>query len=169
LIQMGVTPIAAHLFAFYFGLVSAITPPVALAAFAAAGIAGSNPMVTGVHSFRLGIAKYILPFVFVYAPGMVFVGNWHQIVLTIVGSFAGIYALTISTEGWLLVEVKWPVRVFTAFCALLFFLPGLNISISGWAFSLPQWVTQLIAWIILTPAVAWHYIRNREVVQEVAS
>jgi len=72
---MGVAPIAAHLFAFYFGLVSAITPPVALAAFAAAGIAGSNPMVTGVHSFRLGIAKYVLPFVFVFSPGMVFEGN----------------------------------------------------------------------------------------------
>jgi len=169
LIQMGVTPIAAHLFAFYFGLVSAITPPVALAAFAAAGIAGSNPMVTGVHSFRLGIAKYILPFVFVFAPGMVFVGNWHQIVLAILGGFAGIYALTISTEGWLLVEVKWPVRVFTAFCALLFFLPGLNISLSGWDFSLPQWVTHFTAWVILTPAVAWHYIRNRGVAQEVAS
>jgi TRAP transporter 4TM/12TM fusion protein len=169
LIHMGVTPIAAHLFAFYFGLVSAITPPVALAAFAAAGIAGSNPMVTGVHSFRLGIAKYILPFVFVFAPGMLFVGNWYQIVLAILGGFAGIYALTITTEGWLLTEVKWPMRFLMAFCALLFFVPGLNMSLSGWAFSVPNWASHLIAWVILAPAVAWHYIRNREVVQEVTS
>jgi TRAP transporter 4TM/12TM fusion protein len=169
LVHMGVTPIAAHLFAFYFGLVSAITPPVALAAFAAAGIAGSNPMVTGVHSFRLGIAKYILPFVFVFAPGMVFVGSWHQIVLAVIGGFAGIYALTISTEGWLLTKVKWPTRIFTAFCALLFFVPGLNLSLNGWTLSLPQWATQLVAWIILAPAVAWHYVRNRGVVQEAIS
>lgn len=168
LIQMGVTPIAAHLFAFYFGLVSAITPPVALAAFAAAGIAGSNPMVTGVHSFRLGIAKYILPFVFVYAPGMVFVGNWHQVILSIIGGFAGIYALTITTEGWILTGVNWPFRFLMAFCALLFFVPGLNISFSSWAFSLPQWVTQLIAWVILVPAIVFHYTRNREAVQEVS-
>jgi TRAP-type uncharacterized transport system fused permease subunit len=142
---------------------------VALAAFAASGIAGSNPMVTGIHSFRLGIAKYVLPFVFVFAPGMLFVGNWHQIVLAILGGFAGIYALTITTEGWLLIEVKWPMRLLMAICALLFFVPGLNMSLSGWAFSVPQWVTQLIAWVILAPAVGWHYIRNREVVQEVAA
>jgi TRAP-type uncharacterized transport system fused permease subunit len=110
-----------------------------------------------------------LPFVFVYAPGMVFVGSWHQIVLAILGGFAGIYALTISTEGWLLIKVKWPIRVFTAFCALLFFVPGLNINLGGWVFSVPQWVTHLTAWVILAPAVAWHYIRNRGVVQEVAS
>jgi TRAP transporter 4TM/12TM fusion protein len=169
LVQMGVVPIAAHLFAFYFGLVSAITPPVALAAFAAAGIAGSNPMVTGVHSFRLGIAKYVLPFVFVFAPGMVFVGNWHQIVLSIIGGFAGIYALTITTEGWLLIGVKWPMRILMAFCALLFFVPAMNISLGGLSLSLPQLATQLVAWVILVPAVGWHYMRNRERVQEVAA
>ena len=63
LIKMGVVPIAAHLFAFYFGLVSAIPPPVALASFAPAGIAGSNPSRTARCSLRLGIAKYFLPFV----------------------------------------------------------------------------------------------------------
>ena len=167
LIQMGVVPIAAHLFAFYFGLVSAITPPVALAAFAAAGIAGSNPMVTGVHSFRLGIAKYVLPFVFIFSPGMVFEGNWHQIILAITGGFAGIYALTITTEGWLLISVNWPMRLLMGVCALLFFVPGLSIDLSSWGFNFPQWVTQLIAWVILAPAVAFHYIRNREAIQEV--
>lgn len=167
LIQMGVVPIAAHLFAFYFGLVSAITPPVALAAFAAAGIAGSNPMVTGVHSFRLGIAKYVLPFVFVFAPGMLFEGNWHQIILSIIGGFAGIYALTITTEGWLLTGVNWPMRFLMGFSALLFFVPGLNISLSSWGFNMPQWVTQLIAWVILAPTIVLHYTRNRETVREV--
>jgi TRAP-type uncharacterized transport system fused permease subunit len=122
LTKMGIEPIAAHFFAFYFGLVSAITPPVALASFAAAGIAGSNPIQTGFHSLRLGIAKYILPFVFVYAPGMVFVGSWNQILLGIVDGFAGIYALTITTAGWCLARVGWPLRILMGICAILFFL-----------------------------------------------
>ncbi len=132
LTKMGVVPIAAHFFAFYFGLVSAITPPVALASFAAAGIAGSNPMQTGFHSLRLGIAKYILPFVFVYAPGMVFVGAWPQIVLGIVGGFAGIYALTITTEGWMIERVGWPTRIVMAICAGMLFHPAILTDCIGW-------------------------------------
>ena len=149
LVKMGVAPMAAHLFAFYFGLVSAITPPVALASFAAAGIAGSNPMQTGWHSLRLGLAKYILPFVFVFAPGLVFHGSWDQIVLAVVGGFAGIYAFTITTEGWIISRVGWPVRILMAACAFLFFTPGLNIGLTGFALELPNWFTQLAAWFIL--------------------
>jgi len=148
-IHMGVAPMAAHLFAFYFGLVSAITPPVALASFAAAGIAKSNPMQTGVHSFRLGIAKYILPFVFVFAPGMVFVGTWDEILLSIVGGFAGIYALTITTEGWLISRVGWPIRIIAAICALLFFVPGLKTTVLGLNLNLPYFITHLLGWGIL--------------------
>ena len=132
LVNMGVEPIAAHMFAFYFGLVSAITPPVALASFAAAGIAGSNPMKTGFHSFRLGIAKYILPFVFVYAPGMLFVGDWYHVTLSIVGGFAGIYALTVTTEGWLFERVGWPTRIIMAVAAVGLFHPDPLTDLVGW-------------------------------------
>ena len=152
--KMGVEPISAHLFAFYFGLVSAITPPVALASFAAAGIAGSNPMQTGFHSFRLGIAKYILPFVFVYAPGMLFVGAWHEVVLCILGGFAGIFALTISTEGWLLEQVGWSMRALMVICAFLFFVPGLHF----FGMNLPQLASQLIAWGILGGGIVLHCV-----------
>lgn len=148
LVAMGVVPIAGHLFAFYFGLVSAITPPVALAAFAAAGIADSNPMQTGFHSFRLGIAKYVLPFVFVFAPGMLFVGSWLEIALGVVGGFAGIFALTVATEGWLYSAVGWPTRIFMTFCALLFFVPGLKLTVLGSAFNLPYIVTHGMAWLM---------------------
>jgi TRAP transporter 4TM/12TM fusion protein len=133
LTKMGVAPMAAHLFAFYFGLVSAITPPVALASFAAAGIAGSNPMQTGFHSFRLGIAKYILPFVFVFNPSMVFVGDWLHIVMGIAGGFAGIYALTVTTEGWMLAKVGWLMRIFMAAVAVMLFHPDLRTDLVGWA------------------------------------
>ena len=167
LVKMGVEPISAHLFAFYFGLVSAITPPVALASFAAAGIAGSNPMQTGVHSFRLGIAKYVLPFVFVFAPGMVFIGSWHQIVLGILGGFAGIYALTVFTEGWLKYRVNWITRLVMAGCALLFFTPGIASGLGGFKLVLPYWATHFIAWAILIGVLLLHRFRHRDVSGEV--
>jgi TRAP transporter 4TM/12TM fusion protein len=169
LVKMGVEPISGHLFAFYFGLVSAITPPVALASFAAAGIAGSNPMQTGVHSFRLGIAKYILPFVFVFAPGIVFVGSWYQIVLGIAGGFAGIYALTVFTEGWLENRVGWLARLIMAGCALLFFTPGLSVHLLGLKLALPYWLTQFLAWVVLFIVILIHRIRNRTIGQGVTA
>ena len=73
-IKAGVEPIAAHMFAFYFGVVSTITPPVALASFAAAAIAKTPPMATAVESTRVGIAKYLAPLIFVYNPSLLFVG-----------------------------------------------------------------------------------------------
>jgi len=165
LTKMGVEPIAAHFFAFYYGLVSAITPPVALASFAAAGIAGSKPMQTGFHSLRLGIAKYILPFVFVYAPGMVFVGTWPEITLGIVGGFAGIYALTVTTEGWCLFRVGWPLRILMAVCSLLFFVPGLKLT--GLNLSLPYWLTHLVAWVLLIGFTLFHRTSYRQHTQKV--
>lgn len=167
LVKMGVEPIAGHLFAFYFGLVSAITPPVALASFAAAGIAESNPMQTGVHSFRLGIAKYVLPFVFVCAPGMVFIGSWHQILFGIVGGFAGIYALTVFTEGWLDRKVNWMTRIVMAGCALLFFIPGMDIGLGGLNLVLPYWATHALGWIILVGMIFLHRFSHRQLGTEV--
>ncbi len=134
IVDMGVNPMAANLFAFYFGLVSAITPPVALASFAAAGIAGANPMTTGYISMRLGISKYILPFVFVYNPGMLFVGDWLSIIVSITSGFGGLYALTIFSEGWLVERAGWPTRLLAAAAAPLLFHPAIITDILGWVF-----------------------------------
>ncbi len=128
---MGVVPIAGHLFAFYFGLVSAITPPVALASFAAAGIAGSPPMRTGFYSFRIGLAKYIIPLVFVYDPGMLFVGDPVQIVLGIARCFAGIFMLTMATEGFLYSTVGMVGRACAVVTAFLIFYPALTANAIG--------------------------------------
>lgn len=122
IVSMGVEPIAAHLFAFYFGIVSAITPPVCLAAFAAAGIAASNPMRTGFISFRLGIAKYILPFVFVYAPGLVVVGPWWEVLRSFVATTLGLFALTVVSERWLYAHVHW-------FAVLMMLVPSILLLI----------------------------------------
>jgi len=100
LIKIGVEPIAAHMFAFYFGVVSSITPPVALASFAAAAIAKTSPMATAFESTRVGIAKYLVPLVFVYNPSLLFVGpTW----LTFVSAgivFVGLWVLSMAMEGW---------------------------------------------------------------------
>jgi TRAP transporter 4TM/12TM fusion protein len=126
IVNMGVAPMAAHLFAFYFGIVSAITPPVCLAAFAAAGISGSNPMVTGFTSFRLGIATYILPFVFVYAPGLVFVGPWYEIVRCIAATTLGMFVLTVVTERWLYSHINWLATILLLITSALLLVPGIT-------------------------------------------
>lgn len=133
LITMGVEPIAAHLFAFYYGLVSAITPPVALAAFAGAGIAGSNPMQTGFSSFRLGFAKYIIPIVFVYVPGMLLVGRPIDIIRYILMGFIGIFSLTIATEGWLYKRINLMWRILMIPISVMIFMPQLGYNIVGCA------------------------------------
>ena len=152
IVNMGVDPMAANLFAFYFGLVSAITPPVALASFAAAGIAGANPMTTGWISMRLGISKYILPFVFVYNPGMLFVGDWVSIIVSITSGFGGLYALTIFTEGWIMEKAGWPTRILAAAASPLLFHPDV-------------W-TDVVGWIFLGAVVAPHVIKVRRMRRE---
>ena len=100
LIEVGVVPIAAHLFAFYFGVVSSITPPVALASFAAAAIAGSPPMGTAMESARIGIAKYLVPFVFVYNPSLLFEGPLWLTAASTLTALVGLWGLSVALEGW---------------------------------------------------------------------
>ena len=100
LVKAGIEPISAHMFAFYFGVVSTITPPVALAAFAAAAIAGTGPMATAVESTRVGIAKYLVPLAFAYNPSLLLVGpTWLSVISTAV-ALVGLYVLSTGLEGW---------------------------------------------------------------------
>ena len=100
LIEIGVVPIAAHLFAFYFGVVSTITPPVALASFAAAAIAKSPPMATAAESARIGVAKYLVPVVFVYNPALLFEGSLWVTASSTLLAIAGLWGLSLALEGW---------------------------------------------------------------------
>lgn len=107
LVQMGVEPLAAHLFIFYFGVISAITPPVCMAAFAAASISGAHPMRTGVTAFRVGIAVFIIPFVMVYNPELILKGTVLEIVITAATALLGAAALAASLEGFILRPMRW--------------------------------------------------------------
>jgi TRAP-type uncharacterized transport system fused permease subunit len=100
LIKLGINPIAAHLFVFYFGLVSLITPPVAIAAFVAANIAGSRPMETAVQAVRLGWTALVVPFMFVMSPNLIMQGRLIDIVIAAVTAFMGVWIATAGVLGY---------------------------------------------------------------------
>ncbi|MGM0675949.1 MAG: TRAP transporter permease [Pseudomonadota bacterium] len=100
LVQMGVEPLVAHFFVFYFAVISAITPPVALAAYAGAAIAGSEPMRTSVTAFKIGLAAFIVPFIFFYHPAVLMVGEWWQITQSFLSALLGVFMLAAGAQGW---------------------------------------------------------------------
>ncbi|MGO4886142.1 TRAP transporter permease [Anaerobacillus sp. MEB173] len=100
LIQLGIEPLFAHMFVFYYAVMSAITPPVAIAAYAAAGVAGTDPMKTGITAFRLGITAFIVPFMFIYSPEIMMVGTAMNIILATITAIIGIYLLAAAVQGW---------------------------------------------------------------------
>ena len=121
--HMGVRPIAAHLFAFYYGVVSTITPPVALASFAAAAIAGSPPMSTAIESAKVGITKYLVPFIFVYNPSLLFEGPLWLTAFSFLTALAGVWALSAAIEGWLHGRINLAMRGVMIGCAILLLYP----------------------------------------------
>jgi TRAP transporter 4TM/12TM fusion protein len=129
--DLGVEPIAAHMFIFYFAIISAITPPVALAAFTGAGIANSNSMRTAFTASRLGIVAYIVPFSLVYGPSLVLVGTPTQIVLSTVTALIGVFLLGIGVQGWFLFKLNNWVRAFLVILSLTLIKPGLMTDTIG--------------------------------------
>ena len=120
LVQMGVHPMAAHLFIFYFGVISSITPPVCMAAFAAAAISGAGPMRTGFTAFRLGIVVFIIPFVMIYNPAMIMQGTVWEIVVVAFTALLGSAALAASLEGYLLRRMNLVERCFVIVLDIIF-------------------------------------------------
>lgn len=102
LIKSGLDALAVHLFIMYWGMASYITPPVALAAFAASGIAGSDPMRTGFKSMQLGVVKYFVPFFFVMNPSLIFHGPPAMVVQALGSCFLGVLVISAAMEGWVI-------------------------------------------------------------------
>jgi len=126
LVRMGVPTVAAHFFVFYFGIVADLTPPVALAAYAGAAIAQSNPMKTAFTATKLAIGAFIVPYVFALNPAMLFIDTsvWEVIQICIT-SFVGIFAVSASLEGYFLCHMPWYQRILSAAGGLLLIYPGL--------------------------------------------
>ncbi|MBS9405064.1 TRAP transporter permease [Halomonas sp. TRM85114] len=131
LINIGIQPLVAHFFVFYFAVVSAITPPVALASYAAAGISGANAMGTSVASFKIGLAAFIVPFMFFYSPAMLMEGSWFQILRVGATATLGIVLLAGMVQAWFFGPVKAWQRVVMLIGALFLIYGGIYTDIAG--------------------------------------
>ena len=141
LVQMGVEPLVAHFFVFYYGVLADITPPVALAAYAAAGMAGSDPFKTGNMAFRLGMAKALVPFVFVFSPSLLIVAKGftgYDFVVTFVGCILGITLLAAALSKYFLVEMTRGEQLLCGLAAMLMIAPGLTPTLIGLVLALPM-------------------------------
>ncbi len=148
LIQLNIPEIAAHLFIFYFACLSALTPPVALASFAAAAIAGAKTWEVGWQGMRFAIAGFIIPFLFVLGPAMVLEGTAFEIVMVVITGTAGVIALAGSVQNWMLTRCLVWERVALAVAAITLIKPGL--------------ITDLIGGSILAVVVALQLARRKK-------
>ena len=148
LITVGIDPIAAHFFVFYFGIVADITPPVALAAYAGSAIAGANPMKTGLNATRLAIAAFIVPYVFAMNTSMLFIdtGLWEVIQITVT-SIIGIFGVAAGLSGFLGKPLHWILRIVVIVGGLLLIIPG--------------GVTDIIGLVLILLVFAYQYLIRR--------
>ena len=142
LIAIGINPIAAHFFVFYFGIVADITPPVALAAYAGSAIAKAPPMKTAFNASKLAIAAFIVPYIFALNPAMLLIDTTaFEIALVVVTSLIGMFGVASALNGFLLRKVDWPVR--------------LLLAAGGLMMMDPQPLTDGIGLVLLAACLAW--------------
>lgn len=147
LTQMGVQPVAAHFFAFYFAVVSNITPPVCVAAFAGAAIAEASPMRTGFRAFVIGMASYIIPFLFVYNPATLTLGTGPEVLVAILNGLVAVTALAACIAGYVSRQLNLVERtVFFSVCILVVF---------------PQPITNVIAYALFILFMGTQFISSR--------
>ena len=132
LVQLGIPQLTAHFFVFYFAVVSAITPPVALASYAAAGISGANPMETSVASFRIGIAAFIVPFMFFYNSALLMDGTAVEIIRAAITATFGVFLLSAGVQGWFMGgRSVWFIRLGLIIAALFMIEGGVVTDLLG--------------------------------------
>ena len=124
LVKVGLSPMAAHMFVMYFGMMSMITPPVALAAFAAASLAQTDPMKTGWAAVRFGWIAYIIPFLFVRAPSLLLEGTLTSVVIAFVTALAGVWLICAAFAGYSTRPLTLPMRIGFGIAGLLLFIPA---------------------------------------------
>ncbi len=142
LAKIGVPILAAHMFIFYFAVISSITPPVALASFAAAGMAQADPWKTSWIALKMGLATFIVPFMFFYAPVLLMKGEWIDIVQATLTASIGVWFLAGSTEAWFGGKLSNPLRVLTFVAAILLIHPGSVMDVIGLAIGIPIYLWQ---------------------------
>jgi TRAP transporter 4TM/12TM fusion protein len=132
LITLGIDPVAAHFFVFYFGIVADITPPVALAAYAGSAIAKSNPMKTGVNATKLAIAAFIVPYIFTINPTLLMMDQGVLAAVEVIfTSLLGIFGIALGTEGFIYRKIPAPLRLVAVVGGLTLLYPGLPSDLLG--------------------------------------
>jgi TRAP transporter 4TM/12TM fusion protein len=151
MVKLGVHPMAAHLFVFFFGTMGNISPPVAPTSFAAAGIAGSNPFKTTNLAFLISFPSYLVPFLFVYSPQLMLYGSIGAITITVITAFLGVGCMAVAMQGWFLKQLSWLWRIFV-------FVTGLLLVV-------PETVTDLIGFFMLVIFVISQLVRKRVIAE----
>ena len=148
LVNLGIPLLTAHFFVFYFAVLSAITPPVALASYAASGISGANPLETSVTSFKIGIAAFIVPFMFFYNSALLMDGSWLDIGRAGITAVVGVFLLSAAVQGWFAGgRTGWPARLALGVAALFMIEGGLvtdmiGLALAGLAFALARFMPE---------------------------
>jgi TRAP transporter 4TM/12TM fusion protein len=145
IVKFGVVLPAAHMFAFYFAILSAITPPVALAVFAAAGIAKSDLWATGLAAVRIAATSFIVPFMFVYAPELLMIGEWYNILWASLTATLGVLMFSAGLHGYFVTHSAHWQSVLLVVAGLLLIDPHVMTDLIGGALAAVVIASQLIA------------------------
>jgi TRAP transporter 4TM/12TM fusion protein len=148
LIKMGLPPMATHLFILFFGSFSAITPPVAIAAYAAAAMNKVDPIRVGLYACWLAMAAFIIPFMFVYGPSLLMVGSVTEILVTLVSASLGVIGLSACIMGWLIGPASLFQRVVLFSGAMLMIKPGI--------------LTDLLGLGLIILIIAWQLVQGKQ-------
>ena len=148
MVNLGVSPLLAHLFVYYFGTFSFLTPPVCLAVYVAASIAEAPVITTGFQSMKLAIAGYLVPFFFLYKPGLALLGSPQHIALSIIEGTLATILIAMAVEGYFIRLMNWFERLALLISGLCLFAPG--------------WETDIVAIVIAVPVLYLHWVRFRQ-------
>jgi TRAP transporter 4TM/12TM fusion protein len=150
IVEFGLPAEVAHMFVFYYGVLSSITPPVAIAAYAAAGLIGESPMKVAVTAAKLGFPLYLLPFTFGLNPAFLMMGTWQDITQAVCTGLIAVYALSTSLAGYAIMKLNWMHRV-------ILFSGGVLLLI-------PEGVTDMIGLLIIIPTMIYLFFASRKVI-----
>jgi TRAP transporter 4TM/12TM fusion protein len=157
--KLGILPIAAHLFVFYWAMLSMITPPICIAAFAGAAIAGSNAMRTGFACMRLGIIAYLVPFIFVMDPLLLLQGPLHLVLMAVFTASLGTIAIGISMVGYFVRSLEWSKR-------LVLLLAGFGLLIPPGGVMAFSWLINAVAATLCLAIVTYEWRRRQPTAAE---
>ena len=148
LIKMGLAPLVAHMFCFYYAILSFITPPVCVAAYAGANIAEADPMKTGFTSMKLGVVAFVVPIMFVYEPSLLWQGDITSSITATITAIIGVIGLSGALQNWLLRSCTVPERILLLIGGLCLFYPG--------------FITDIIGIACMGFVIICQYIRNKK-------